>query len=163
MALAENDVESDYDSDESVSSNVTNNSNTAHNSYTTVGRYTNVVERLENEDVKNYNEYVIRNAPGADWDIFTFLDVEFGGELQKKAATLCLAGQVKKTSLESLQSMVINDKSFAKEYDQVMLVIILSGEHIGFNYQLIDPRTIGLQSYVENPREQMGSSFPNGR
>src|SRR6266542_559814 len=113
MALAENDV----DSDECVSSNVTNNS------YTTVGRYAaKVVEHLENEDPKNYKGYVICNAPGAAWDIFTFLDIEFEEGLQTKAATLCLAGQVKKTSLESLQQMVIKDKSFTKEYDKVMLV-----------------------------------------
>lgn len=83
------------------------------------------VEHLENEDIPKYKQHVFRNAPGAPWDIFAFIDIEMIEDTVNKS-TLCLAVQTKLTSQESLCQKIIDDTLFESEHKKVMVVLFIS-------------------------------------
>ena len=81
----------------------------------------NVLEKItELRDIRNHCRTVILNAPGAAWDLFTFLDVSESGE----GETLCIVGQVKKASHESANPLIINQKLILGEYGKAAKAVL---------------------------------------
>jgi len=84
--------------------------------HTTSGVSITKIDRLPNEDIPKHCGRVILNAPGACWDFFMFLEIQFRGEAQGKIGTLCLTGQVKKASVESSNPLVANDHLLSTDH-----------------------------------------------
>ncbi|RPB26070.1 hypothetical protein L211DRAFT_692910, partial [Terfezia boudieri ATCC MYA-4762] len=74
------------------------------------------IDCLPNEDIYKHCGRVILNAPGACWDLFMFLEIQYRGKAQGKIGTLCLTGQVKKASVESSNPLVANDHLISTEH-----------------------------------------------
>ncbi|RPB20973.1 hypothetical protein L211DRAFT_462713 [Terfezia boudieri ATCC MYA-4762] len=74
------------------------------------------IDCLPNEDIYKHCGRVILNAPGACWDLFMFLEIQYRGKAQGKIGTLCLTGQVKKANVESSNPLVANDHLISTEH-----------------------------------------------
>ncbi|GBB92697.1 hypothetical protein RclHR1_20430004 [Rhizophagus clarus] len=70
---------------------------------------------LKNEDIKNekYMNFVFLNAPGAPWDVFSFLNYE-----SSETGIFCVAQQIKYTNVETLETRTIDQDSFNDEYEK---------------------------------------------